>query len=61
MVQVAATYLKQVVSIKVYSIITMANHLILAPRMEHFRQYLYSYNDLKLELRLQLRQSLEKK
>ena len=40
-VQVAATYLKQVVSIKVYSITAMANYLILAPEMEHFRQYLY--------------------
>jgi len=40
-VQVAATCLKQVVSIKVYSIMAMANHLMLAPGMEHFRQYFY--------------------
>ena len=41
-VQVAATSLKWVVSIKVYLIMAMANHLMLAPGMEHFRQYLYS-------------------
>jgi len=37
----AAMFLKRVVSIKVYSIMAMANYLMLAPGMERFKQYFY--------------------